>query len=134
MGMEVYNMTNEKKGKKEKLINYFCLGIFVLIVIFVLMLFLYWSDQHSFTQTKWREDIEIRSLIVDDLLNDYELIGMTKQEIEDLLGKNNNDYGYFNRENRYVYCLGGARTIIDSEWLLIDFEGDLVINYEITTD
>lgn len=127
-------MTTEKRTKKEKLINYFCLGVFVLIAISVLMLLFDWNERHSFTQAKWREDIEVRSLIVDDLLNDYELIGMTKQEIEALLGNNNNDYGYFNWENRYVYCLGGARTIIDSEWLLIDFEDDVVVNYEITMD
>lgn len=131
-------MITEKEIKKAKIINYSCLGIILFFIVFFIVLALiisvYSHYIHTFTQFKWENDIERRSLIVKDLFNDYELIGMTTQEIEDLLGKNNNDFGCFVQENRYVYYLGAERTIIDSEWLLIDFKDDLVVGYEITTD
>ncbi len=88
----------------------------------------------AFTKFKWENDIESRSLIAGDLLYDYELIGMKQQEMEDLLGKNNNDFGYFVQENRYVYYLGSKRTIIDGEWLLNDFKDNLVVSNEMITD
>ncbi len=127
-------MITEKEIKKAKIINYSCLGVIVFFIVLALFISVYSHYRHTFTQSKWENDIESRSLIVGDLLNDYELIGMTTQEIEDLLGKNNNDFGYFVQENRYVYYLGSKRTIIDSEWLLIDFKDNLVVNYEMTTD
>ena len=127
-------MITEKEIKKAKIINYSCLGVILFFIVLVLIISVYSHYRHTFTQSMWENDIESRALIVGDLLNDYELIGMTTQEIEDLLGKNNNDFGYFVQENRYVYYLGGKRTIIDSEWLLIDFKDNLVVNYEMTTD
>ena len=136
--MEVCDMNIEKEIKKAKLVNYSLFGITLFFVVLCLVTCLIATicshHRHTFTQTKWINDIENRSLIVGDLLNDYNLIGMTQQEIEDLLGNNNNDYGYFVQENRYVYYLGNERTIIDSEWLLIDFKDNLVVNYKITQD
>lgn len=62
-----------------------------------------------------------------DLLEDYDLIGMTEAEIVDLLGADNQD-------DRYVYYLGNERTMIDGEWLLIEFENGVVTGYSMTTD
>jgi len=42
--------------------------------------------------------------------------------------------GYFNAPDRSVYCLGSRRTVIDDEWLLIDFENGVVREYTMTTD
>ncbi len=69
-----------------------------------------------------------------DLLNRYELEGMTAAEVTALLGENDNDRGYFNRENRFVYYFGSERTVIDSEWLLLDFEQGRVTAVSMTTD
>jgi len=41
---------------------------------------------------------------------------------------------HFVQDNRFVYFLGSERTVIDSEWLLIDFENGVVTEYSITMD
>ncbi len=108
----------------------------VFMVIFALILALeirsaYW---HSFSERKWTNHPEKRAIMTDDLLQDHDLIGMSKEQIALLLGPDDNDYGYFNRENRWVYCLGSERSIVDREWMLIDFEGDTVRQYAMTMD
>ncbi len=94
------------------------------------------EKEGSFTTERWLNDPDNRTAIVDDLLANYPLIGMTEQEILDLLGKHDNSSGYFNEDDRYVYCLGIERGLIaiDSEWLLIDFENGYVVDYSLTTD
>jgi len=92
-----------------------------------------WS--HSFSTEKWKSDPENRTKIVDDLLNDYQLVGMAKAEVLSLLGNDNNT-DYFLQDNRLVYYLGAERGLIsiDSEWLVIDFTNEIVADYFITTD
>ncbi len=111
-------------------------GILVFAIIFALILA--WSIRsaywHSFSERKWANHPEKRAKMTDDLLRNYDLIGMSKEEIAGLLGTNNNDYGYFNQENRWVYYLGSERTIMDSEWLLIDFDWDSVREYSMAVD
>lgn len=136
-----FNPQEEQKIKKAKCINYIGFGIvvigFCLVVGLVAVLLVrygsyrYW---HTFTSEKWLENPERRAKMTADLFEDYMLIGMTEDEVIDLLGQNNNDYGYFNQNNRFVYYLGNERTIIDSEWLLIDFENDIVKEYSMTMD
>lgn len=111
--------------------------ILVMVPVFILALGVFESTwTNSFTVRKWSSDPEHRTRIVDDFLNDYELDGMSKKEVIDLLGKSDNDAGYFNAENRLVYYLGPERGLIsiDSEWLIIDFANDIVSGYFITTD
>ena len=61
---------------------------------------------------------------------------MRESDIIDLLGNDNNDYGYFNEKDRFVYYLGPERGLIsiDSEWLILDFADGVVVNCYITTD
>jgi len=73
---------------------------------------------------------EKRAKMTSDLLDNYELVGMTETEVVNLLGQNR----YFVEDNRFVYYLGNERTFIDSEWLLIDFENGIVTEYSMTTD
>lgn len=89
----------------------------------------------TFTTERWLNDPENRTAIIDDLLANYPLVGMTEQEIIDLLGKNTNT-SYFKADNRFVYRLGDERGLmsIDSEWLLIDFENGIVADYSVTSD
>ncbi len=93
------------------------------------------QKEGSFTTERWLNDPDNRTAIVDDLLANYPLIGMTEQEILDLLGKQSNT-SYFKADNRFVYRLGDERGLfsIDSEWLLIDFENGYVVDYSLTRD
>lgn len=91
---------------------------------------------NSFSTDKWVSETELRTRIADDLLNNYELAGKAEEEIIVLLGKNDNDDGYFNVDNRYVSWLGPERGFIsiDSEWLIINFVDGRVSEYNLITD
>ena len=124
----------DKEMQKARRFNIVVFTAFVLIfvmAVFGLLRYKYW---HTFTPGKWLEYPEKRAKMTADLFEDFDLIGMSEDEIIELLGNNNNDYGYFNKDNRFVYYLGNERTIIDSEWLLIDFENNVVCDYSMTMD
>jgi hypothetical protein len=72
--------------------------------------------------------------MVDDLLHRYRLQGMPRQEIENLLGKPP-ETDYFH-DYDYVYWLGPERGFIslDSEWLCIKFENNVVTRADIRRD
>lgn len=126
----------QREIRKIKRINYgvFCFFLFLFLCIPV-NLWIY-KDRHHFTTEKWLSAPEERTRIIDDLLHEYNLIGMTDLEITALLGSHNNDYGYFNEVNRYVYCMGPERGLfsIDSEWLILDFSDNRVSSYNIARD
>ena len=114
--------------KKIKRQNYLIFGLFVGLLLVVILAGITYQYRRSFSTSKWKNNPEERTKIVDDLLSDHELI--------ELLGENNNDYGYFNEPDRYVYYLGPERGFIsiDSEWLILDFADGVVVDYDITTD
>ena len=122
--------------RKIKRQNYIVFGIFAGLIIAIVIACSAFISQHSFSTSKWEQYPDERTKIVDDLLDDYDLIGMQESEVIALLGNHDNDYGYFSSENRFVYRLGMERGFIsiDSEWLIIDFADGVVEGYFITTD
>ncbi len=87
----------------------------------------------TFSPEKWREDPDNRVRMVENLLDRYDLVGMTENEVHVLLGKPS-DTSYFKRENRLVYYMGFEKYNIDASWLLIDFVDGVVSEYFVTTD
>ncbi len=86
----------------------------------------------GFSTKRWTENPDGRLEIVDELLADYPLVGMTEQEILDLLGESDNDKAHSVEDNRLIYCLGTERYDIDYSWLFIDFEDGIVVDYSLT--
>ncbi len=131
---EVQSM--EKEIKRAKCINYILFSVFVVMLVGVVVFGVVRHFQHSFTTEKWLRLPEKRTRIVDDLLADHGLVGMKEDEITALLGMHNNDYGYFNAPNRYVYYMGPERGFfrIDSEWLVLDFTDGMVTDCYIEVD
>ena len=125
-------MEKELKKTKARILIPFLL--LMIMIVLIAALGLRSACRHSFSTGKWIAEPGKRAAMTADLFRDYDLVGMSKAQIAELLGPDNNDYGYFNREDRWVYFLGSERTIIDSEWLLIDFDGDTVREYTMTTD
>ncbi|MBE6763823.1 MAG: outer membrane protein assembly factor BamE [Ruminococcaceae bacterium] len=85
--------------------------------------------EKAFTSARWEMDPENRVWIIDNLLENYPLVGMSEAEVLELLGTpDNGRTDYFEAENRFVYCLGTERGMfgIDCEWLLLDFEDGVV--------
>ena len=131
-----WKFTNKhnKRKLKIRLIVISSLG-FALLVFCVAMLGGNESESR-FTTEKWLNDDKGRVYLVDDLINEHELIGMTKDEVFTLLGSPT-ETEYFKEEDHVVYYLGDERGIIriDSEWLVIWFDGsDKVMKYELRTD
>ena len=122
----------EVRRAKRVILVSFCL-VLVLLALFLFWLgrTLYWQ---SFSSAKWAAHPERRAGMVTDLLDKYPLVGMTEPEILALLGENDNDMGYFLQGGRFVYCLGSQRSLIDREWLLLDFQDGVVQHYAIAVD
>ena len=64
--------------------------------------------------------------MMNDLRNDYQLIGMSKNEIVKLLGEPDNKSERF---AQFRYSLGYAHFGVDTGTLIIEFEKDSVKNY-----
>lgn len=122
--------------RRLRRIHYLALGFVAALVIGCLTGVQVIRERHSFTTEKWLSDPENRTRIVDDLLEDYDLIGMTETEVQELLGSHDNDSGYFQQESRLVYWMGPERGLmsIDSEWLILDCPDGIVTAWQITTD
>ena len=122
--------------QRLKRTNYFALAVVVLLAVSVVVGALVIREQHRFSREKWLEAPENRTRIVDDLLANHELVGMTGEEVLALLGDCDNESGYFQQQDRLIYWLGPERGLmsIDSEWLILDFAGEVVTGWFITTD
>lgn len=97
----------------------------------------WWISGQRFDSALWKSVTEsdaTRLAMVDDLLERYELVGMTREEIDRLLGVPP-ETGYF-ANFEYVYWLGPERGFIsiDSEWLCIDFEDGVVSDVRLMRD
>ncbi|MGZ0018126.1 outer membrane protein assembly factor BamE domain-containing protein [Nitrosomonas sp. wSCUT-2] len=108
-------------------------AVFAAIIGLLFIAFNFSSIEQSFVQqpfdaAKWRQNVEsggndpTRLQMIDDLLRRYSLQGMTRHEIETLLGKPP-ETDYF-RDYEYVYWLGPERNFIsiDSERLGLQFD------------
>ncbi len=130
--MNTNNFCKEDKDIKRR--DRIVFGVYAALLAAILVWICYFQYLHSFSQEKWSAYPERRAIMTFDLFYDHELVGMTEAEVVDLLGENDNDRGRFVRENRFVYNLGYERSVIDDEWLLIDFRNGIVTNYSIKTD
>lgn len=116
----------------------------VLVLLGLLALFLGQygvGEYHSrveFSSDAWKHEELIpegvRLTMVDALLADPGVVGRSRSQIDDLLGKPD-ETSYF-RDYDYVYWLGPERgkISIDSEWLGLKFRSDVVVEAHILTD
>ena len=98
-----------------------------------------YSSRVPFDSSQWRAENEqgaegVRVHMVDDLLKKHQLVGMSRDQVNDLLGVPPVT-AYF-REYDYVYWLGQERGAfpIDSEWLVLKFKGNVVAEASVVTD
>ena len=89
-----------------------------------------------FNMDRWLNDESSRVHMVDNLLEEYDLVKMTMDEVTVLLGTAT-ETNYFKEKDNIVYYLGDERGLIpiDSEWLMLEFdENEKVRSYEIKSD
>lgn len=97
-------------------------------------------NRQKFDSVIWKQSLAekgntaIRIKMVNSLLRKHNLVGMTRKQIDDLLGKPPKT-AYFS-DYEYVYWLGPERGFIsiDSEWLGIKFQDDKVIEARLLRD
>lgn len=123
-------VSEKRKGRAKR-------AAYAIVVAAVLYLALQWYWTPRFDSSKWKASTgrdAVRVQMVDDLLQRYELVGMTHEQIHQLLGPPRNT-PYF-REFDYVYLLGPERSFvgIDSEWLCINFAEGLVTEVRVMSD
>ena len=87
----------------------------------------------KFDAEKWKtadlnseENWSMRWDMMNSLRNNYQLIGMSKREIINLLGKPIKE---LSPKDTFSYSLGYAHSGIDTGILIIEFENDCVTNY-----
>jgi hypothetical protein len=105
--------------------------IIVLLIVFTIN----WIQGFIFTKEKWLDNPNERVRIVDNLLYRYEMVGMDKKQVINLLGEDNLDR-YYATDDIFVYHLGSERGLfsIDDEFLEITFINDKVVKVEVVTD
>lgn len=124
-------MDTMKNGKRH--IIY---GSLIFLIAAMILSCVYYKEKHSFSTEKWITEPDKRALFVNDLLTDHNLIGMSENEVLELLGEHDNRMGTFVQDDRYVYCLGleGQLFKIDNQWLILDFTNGLVSEYAVRMD
>lgn len=91
----------------------------------------------SFDSTQWKNHLNdqdsIKQKMLRDLLSQHKLIGMSVEDINQLLGSPPKT-SYF-KDYDYVYWLGPERGLgVDSEWLCLKFSDGVVAKADVLTD
>lgn len=103
------------------------------VAIAVLLLYV---TVFRFTSAGWKNPLLFRMFVVDDLQLRHQLVGVSRPEINELLGVPNS-YGDYvgNRPDDYVYYLGPQSLIgADSNWLRLQFQNDRVVATQVFHD
>ncbi len=115
---------------------YLLVFVFWCVVIASIFLLRGKISGEKFESQKWKtanmnseENWSLRWDMMNDLRNDYQLIGMSKNEIIKLLGEPENKSEI---SSQFRYSLGYAHFGIDTGTLIIEFEKDSVKNYLVT--
>lgn len=126
-------MENEIKRAKRRIIIAFSVLIAVLLIIAAA--FCVYRYQRTFSQEKWLSNADGRYMIVDDMLEKHQLIGMSEADVIALLGKEDGDGPAsfklsdknYPPETTLVYHLGVE--YIDNMWLIISISDGIVAEY-----
>ena len=114
-------------------------GLALLIIPYILFIISFGNPYPSeeFNSNIWKNNEEKRIELIDNLMDKKLLDGLTKNELIELLGEPIEKTGYFKNSGRdMIYYLGAERHPfgVDSKWLLIWLENDIVNKYEVWTD
>lgn len=76
-----------KKFNSSKIIVYSVTAILLILFLTVALLLMIWKYNHTFTVDKWNSKPSERYKIVSDMLSKNKVVGMTENEVINLLGK-----------------------------------------------
>ncbi|GGA24652.1 hypothetical protein [Psychrobacillus lasiicapitis] len=125
--------TNELKGKILLLIT---AVLCFLPSLFLVNLLGKNEEKLNFTIEKWVNEPDDRAYFVYDFLDEYEMVGKSKEDIQKLLGEPDENHSYSPTENVISYFLGPevGWISIDGTYLVIWFDdGKQAIDYAVET-
>ena len=125
-----------EKFNSSKTIVYSVTAILLILFLTVAALLMVWKYNNTFTVDKWNNEPSERYKIVSDMLSKNKIIGMTENEIINLLGEETEIHPQsfkspilvYSDENTLIYELGAK--YIDYEWLIIKLNNGIVIDYD----
>ena len=121
-----------RRAKRNNQIIFAVLTCLLLIVVFALCVIKY---QHTFSKLKWDTNVENRYKIVNDMLDKYQLVGMSKWDVIQILGEEDSceqtsfkiSRKYFPPDSTLVYYLGVD--FMDNNWLILSLDDGTVVEY-----
>lgn len=110
----------------------------ILFLVIALSLFLFYNKYtHTFSQKKWEDFPARRYKISSDLLENYKIIGLQKNELIELLGedyiKNEKFFSEkihnkpFDLDTNVVYYIGND--LLDARYIIFHIDNEVVIGY-----
>jgi len=127
-----------QRAQKQIFTFVFGISIFLLLAFFFLVSPLVNErlERRPFDSTQWKNDTTIKTedslrlKMVNDLFDRYQLRGMSRVKVHELLGVPPKSTLFL--EYDYVYLLGVGENIIanNRKWLAIKFENDVVIDVQ----
>lgn len=131
------------KARLDRFLPFFAGVVLAYLSIFIYIFggptITYYLTRREFNSADWKNEVSdrenpVRLRMVEDLLDRYSLVGMSKSEIDTLLGVAGPSL-YFKGYD-YVYWLGPEISFIslDSEWLALKMENDTIIEARILRD
>ncbi len=123
------------EAERARKTNIILFSIFLFIAAGIVIGVGIFKAQHTFSQEKWLRDVEHRYQMVDSLLEEYQLIGMSEAEVVGLLGDEEGgaqtsfkrSKAYYPPEDTLVYYLGVE--YMDAMWLVISLENGVAADY-----
>lgn len=103
----------------------------LLILTVCLSAVIIWHRAHSFSGSRWINDPDARDMMVNDLINRVGLLGLTEEEVTDLLGREDSqqsafkiDRTYYPPESTLVYYIG--EDLLERKWLILSLQNGIV--------
>lgn len=130
-------MNKEEQRKatlRAKRSNEIIFAVFTCLLFIVIFAFCAFKSQHTFSKSKWDINRENRYKIVNDMLDRYQLVGMSESDVIQLLGEEDSNQTSFKISRKYfppdstlVYYLGVD--YMDNEWLILSINDGIVAEY-----
>ena len=113
--------------------------VFVSILLMAAAAYCIFKQQYiyqcKFTMEKWESSPNTRYKIVDDMLEQYQLIGMSEADVGQLLGQEDTDDITSFKQNQQYYTPGSTLVYwlgvpyMNDNWLVISTEHGIVTEY-----
>lgn len=109
------------KNKKDKIVPYSFIILMLYIIIFLSTMFGIKSYFCKFSKAKWENNVSNRYYMIDDIEKNHNIIGKSKNEVIDLLGKN---FIENNEDSTIMYEI--EYSLVSVQYYVLYFENNTV--------